>query len=110
MEKKIRTMVESIEEFRKKGYTEDFIVEDEFLKCKTTGESFRSEDVKIDHTERYEGESNPDDMSIVYAISANTGTKGILIDAYGVYADMSVSEFIKSVPLDRIDKSQTKIL
>lgn len=102
MEKKIRTLVESIEEFRKKEYTEDFIVENEMMKCRETGESFWAEDVTIDHTERYEGESNPDDMSIIYAITANTGTKGILIDAYGVYADISISEFIKNVPIERV--------
>lgn len=103
MEKKIRTLVESIEEFRKKEYTEDFIVENDLLKCKETGESFWPEDVKIESTERYEGDSNPDDMSIIYAISSSSGTKGILIDAYGVYADLSISEFIKNVPVERVN-------
>ena len=31
--------------------------------------------------------SSVDDNSIVFAISSDTGVKGVLVDAYGVYAD-----------------------
>ena len=36
---------------------------------------------------RFEGESNPDDMSILYAIEANDGISGTISSAYGTYAD-----------------------
>ena len=50
----------------------------------------------IEH-HRFEGVSDPDDMSVVYGIEANDGTRGVLVDAYGVYADPRVSELLKSV-------------
>ena len=56
-------------------------------------------DLMIEKTERYEGDSNPDDMSIIYAITSESGTKGILLDAYGTYANPQISEFIKDVPI-----------
>lgn len=35
----------------------------------------------------FEGMSNPDDNSIVFAISSHSGVKGVLVDAYGMYAE-----------------------
>ena len=46
---------------------------------------------------RFEGESDPDDNAILYVIETNDGTKGTLIDAYGVYNDAKVTQFMKEV-------------
>jgi hypothetical protein len=78
------------------------------LKCEDTKESFKPEDVIIEKTVRYEGDSNPDDMSIIYAIATITGTMGILIDAYGTYANPKISEFIREVPVREKSEDQTK--
>ncbi len=59
--------------------------------------SLRPEDVSIPNFYRFEGPSNPDDMAILYLIETHDGIKGVLVDAYGVYADEKVSEFVKAV-------------
>ena len=41
----------------------------------------------VDEYHRFEGMSSVDDNSIVFAISSDTGIKGVLVDAYGVYAN-----------------------
>jgi hypothetical protein len=46
---------------------------------------------------RFEGESDPADNSILYAIETDDGKKGILSDAYGPYADINVTKFMKQV-------------
>ena len=48
---------------------------------------------------RFEGESDPDDMSVVYAIESQDGTRGVLVDAFGTYADPHVAEILKQVPI-----------
>ena len=36
---------------------------------------------------RFEGDSSPDDNSVLYAIESKGGIKGVLVDAYGTYAE-----------------------
>jgi len=44
------------------------------------------EQFTVDEYHRFEGMSSTDDNSIVFAITSDNGVKGILVDAYGVYA------------------------
>lgn len=42
----------------------------------------------IDNVYRFEGPTNPDDESILYALSSSKyGTKGVLVNGYGLSAD-----------------------
>ena len=58
-------------------------------------------DFRIDEFYRFEGASNPDDNSIVYAISSNQGIRGVLVDAYGVYSDSLTEEMIDKLKISR---------
>lgn len=106
MEKEMKTLSEMMQKFRDKHFIHDFEIKDKLLTCKETDESFKEEDLIVDRTYRYEGDSNPDDMCILYAITANSGTQGILLDAYGTYANPQISEFIKNVPVREISEKQ----
>lgn len=53
----------------------------------------------IEKTERYEGDSNPSDSAIIYAITAKNGNKGVLIDSYGAYADPKLAKIIGDIPV-----------
>ena len=43
--------------------------------CKDTNSSFGPDELTIEKIFRFEGESNPDDMSVLYGISALTEQK-----------------------------------
>lgn len=94
-----RTLTELILFLGELNYNCDFQVNGEFLVCKDTHEKFTKDEIVIDYYFRLEGDSNPSDMSIIYGITAKSGTKGILIDAYGTYADEKVSEFFQGVEI-----------
>jgi hypothetical protein len=61
--------------------------------------TFRADELTIIEHYRFEGSSDPDDSSVCYAVEAHDGTRGILADAYGVYANPEVSEFLTRVPI-----------
>ncbi len=94
----LTSMVRVIEKARKEGYTLDFRVsEDEFL-CSMDGKlRFTPDQVRIVNFYRFEGETYPADMAILYVIEAKTGEKGTISDAYGPYADDKVENFMKQV-------------
>ena len=63
----------------------------------STQKHFKPGQVEIKHFYRFEGESDPADSSIVYAIETKTGEKGTLVDSYGLESDPHVARFIKEV-------------
>ncbi|MBC6991815.1 MULTISPECIES: hypothetical protein [Hymenobacter] len=95
-----RSLVNVENKLTKDGFTADFNVVDGRLH--TIGDdanttTYGPEDVTIVDFYRFEGESDPDDMSILYAIEASDGVKGTISTAYGVYADTETDEFLKKV-------------
>ncbi|MGZ8544590.1 MAG: hypothetical protein ACXWV0_04800 [Flavisolibacter sp.] len=79
------------------GYTEDFRVSDLGLESLNKPVTYKPEEIEVVNFYRFEGESDPDDNAILYIIETNDGTKGTLIDAYGVYNDAKVAQFMKDV-------------
>ena len=69
---------------------------------KQTNEIFQPSELVIEIFYRFEGNSNPDDMAVMYAILANTGTKGIIIDAYGTYENNELGDFLRSVKVKEV--------
>jgi hypothetical protein len=63
---------------------------------------YRPGDLQILKTFRFEGESDPSDMEILYIIKANDGTMGYSLDAYGVYSshenESGYNNFIRQIP------------
>jgi hypothetical protein len=79
------------------GFTEDFRVVEKGLQSTQTEKIYDPSEVKITNFYRFEGASDPADNSILYAIEAEDGAKGTLVDAYGPYADPLVGKFIEQV-------------
>lgn len=96
-----RTLTAMEERLRKEGFKADFKVADGRLSTieKEQGRphAWAPEDVRIVDFYRFEGESNPDDMSILYAIETVDGTKGTISNSYGTYADPETDSFILEV-------------
>ena len=62
-----------------------------------TEKNYAPEQVHIVNFYRFEGESDPADNSILYLIETSDRVKGMLVDAYGPYAQEQISQFIKQV-------------
>ena len=78
-------------------FVAQFKVTEQGLVSMTTHRTFQPDEVEILHFYRFEGESNPSDNAILYAIETNDGEKGTIVDAYGMYNDLLITNFMKLV-------------
>lgn len=81
----------------KQGYIDNFEIDGQQLKAPSTGKGYTTKEVKIDDFYRFEGASDPADNAVLYAMTTNDGTKGIIIDSYGTYHNDELNKFIKEV-------------
>ena len=85
-------LVEATNDLMKRGYTENLSLEGDTIDDKQKNIKMTAEDFVIDEFYRFEGSSNPDDMSIIYAVTSDKyHLKGVLINAFGTYANNSSS-------------------
>ena len=82
---------------KEEGFKEDFQVTDRGLTTFDKGKHYQPDQVKIVSFYRFEGESDPDDNAILYIIETSDGTRGTIVDAYGIYNDSKLTRFIKDV-------------
>lgn len=98
-ERDYETMVEALEALKKKGYQYDFNMASNGLESKVDDKAvvLSPAEFEIVEVHRFEGMTNPSDNSILYAIESRGGLKGVLVSAYGVYADALSSEMIEKL-------------
>jgi len=90
--KTYENLVDATNDLIKRGYTANLSLDGDTINDKERDIHMGADDFEIDEFYRFEGASNPSDTSIVYAInSPKYGLKGVLVNAYGMYADDSES-------------------
>ncbi len=92
------TLTDALADLEKRGFTHDFGLQEE---CEGTGAALSPEEFEIVEFYRFEGMSDPDNNSVIYAIQSRTGLKGVLIDAYGVYSDSLKTEMLSKLGIAR---------
>ena len=91
------TMTEAVDGLKSRGFTSNFELIDNKLQAMESARRFAANELTIVEHHRFEGISNPADESIVFAIESRDGTRGVLVDAYGVYANPELTAFLKEV-------------
>jgi hypothetical protein len=91
------SVAHALEELRKKGYTEDFNLQENCIICNTR--KFSAEDFEIKEVIRFEGNSDPGDEAIVYGIESKTGLKGVLVNGYGYSSEPMGEEIAKKLSI-----------
>jgi hypothetical protein len=83
------------------GYNEDLAFCDSGLENKRRSCIYPAQELEVVAFYRFEGDSNPDDNSILYAIETADGHKGLLVDAYGAYSGNIPREIVRKLRIDR---------
>lgn len=95
-------MQKCLNKLEEQGYTDQFKVEKKYLQSLTDSKKkYKAKDLNAVNFFRFEGDSDPDDMSILYAIETSDGRKGTLIDAYGNYSDDDTGAFMQDVDISK---------
>ncbi len=82
------SLLDALNGLKQRGYTIDFNLAFNHVKCNETGVCLSPSQFEITEHHRFEGISNPEDSSIVFAIESKDGTmKGVLVSAYGMYSE-----------------------
>ena len=94
------TLSGTMNELRKEGYVEDFNLKQNCLECRNGEFKVFADDFKIDKFFRFEGNSNPSDSAILYAISSDRyNLKGVLVNAYGIYSESVTDEMLEKLEM-----------
>jgi len=93
------TLSDALNDLSKRGYVHNFNIECDCLKCASLELRLNPNEFEIIEFYRFEGDSNPDDEEIVYAISSKDGIKGTLVNAYGIYSDEISGEMVKKLKI-----------
>jgi hypothetical protein len=79
-----------------KGYKENLVPGYDHLSCHSEETQLFPQNIMIDEIVRFENTSDPDDQSILYAISsADKAIKGLYVESYGLYHDELSPEMLR---------------
>ena len=89
------TLVERMQQLRAEGWAEELSVSDLGLRCDDCDCWTTPDEVEVDAMYRFEGESDPGDESILFAISLPCGHRGMLPASYGKDTPQDVADVLK---------------
>jgi len=88
----------AINALTKKGYTYNFNLKEDCIECEENQCQLLPEEFNIDQKHRFEEMSDVDNESVLYAISSKDGKlKGLLVNAYGIYADYASFKLVQKL-------------
>ena len=91
------TLMEAINTLQKRGYTHNFSIDEDGRMVEGSHRFFHPSQVVLHEFHRFEGMTNPSDMSILYVVETDSGLKGTIVDSYGVNGTDYVSAFMNKV-------------
>jgi hypothetical protein len=98
MKESYGTLSQTVEGLKNDGYDMDFNIHDECIVCHQLNAQLLPDEFEIDKVFRFEGESNPDDEAVLYAISSpKYGIRGLLVNGYGISADEASSAMVEKL-------------
>jgi len=91
------TVSQAVNGLKQRGYVIDFNLEFDCISCRQTPISLMPSEFEITEVHRFEGNSDPADEAVVYAIESKHWHKGVLVNGFGVSSDAVSDEMIKKL-------------
>jgi hypothetical protein len=97
MNNQYNTLSEAVEHLKKRGFAHNLNISEEGRLVESGERSYDPSEVKLVEFHRFEGTSDPADMSIVYVLETNSGVKGTVVDSFGAEGTELISQFMNKV-------------
>jgi hypothetical protein len=91
------TVSQAVNGLKQRGFNYDFNFDSDVIICKEASITLRPSEFEITEVYRYEGDSDPADEAVVYAIESKQGHKGILVNGYGISTDAISDDLVKKL-------------
>jgi len=93
--KPYETLSEAINDLTKRGYVFNFNLKQDCIECVENNINLHPDEFEIDEVYRFQEMSDVGDENILYAISSpKNNVKGILVNAFGIYAETASAELV----------------
>lgn len=94
----LETMSEAISRLERAGYDGSFMTEEGGLRCAVCGGWHPAGDVAIDEIVRFEGDSDPADEAVLFALHCgHCEAKGTYVSGYGPTMEPADAQVIKAL-------------
>ena len=94
------TVVGALNGLRERGYTVNFNIAFDKIICSENKTCLHPNEFEIVEVYRFEGNTNPADQDVVYAVESIDGNiKGVITSAFGIYADAASTEIISKLSM-----------
>ncbi|MFZ1305376.1 MAG: hypothetical protein WAR80_06000 [Ferruginibacter sp.] len=105
------TVTGALQELKTRGYIVDFNIAFDKIICSENKICLNPHEFEIVEVYRFEGDTNPADQDVVYAIESKDARpdgsfgrgqiKGTMTSAYGVYAETASADMIKKLSMQK---------
>ncbi len=94
------TVVGALKGLKDRGYTLDFNLAFDKIICSQNDQCLNPSEFEIVEVYRFEGDTNPSDEDVVYAVASKDGAiKGAITSAYGSYADTVSTDMLQKLSM-----------
>lgn len=94
------TVVQALQGLKERGFTLNLNMDFDKLRCHENGLCLNPAEFEVVEVHRFEGDTNPSDEDVVYAIASKDGQhKGVFTSAYGLYADSVSTEMLQKLTI-----------
>ncbi len=96
------TVTEALSDLKRRGFTTDFNLAFDNIKCRETGVCLSPAEFEITEHYRFEGDTNPSDEEVVYAITSKDGKiRGTMVNAFGIYSEQIEDALMRKLQVHR---------
>ena len=94
------TVLEALEDLKSKGFVHDFNLHNDLIISKP-------QNYAVEYVYRYEGDSDPDEESIVYGIISISGEKGVFVSGFSANSDNEAAVILENLSINNSKQSKS---